>query len=84
MTNRRDMEKLAELRAKTDRQLIALIDSTLARARRYAQILPCEAQRAHAEAATLLAVVAPQDRIRLARELSRIDEIVHIRTLAAC
>lgn len=84
MRDRREDEKLAELRAKTDRELIALIDSAIARARRFANVRPREAERAHAEAQSLLPAVSSAERPRLQDELARVGDLLYSRTCAAC
>ena len=85
MKNRRaEVEKLKELRARTDQQLIALIDRLLERGIRAAHVVPEEAERAHAEASALLSAVAPADRRRVAPRLAHLRELLHTSSFAAC
>jgi len=72
--------KLAELRAKTDRQLIALIHRQLDRALVFAD--GPRAQRAHADARALLECVdriTHEERSRLEAKLARLGRILNER-----
>jgi hypothetical protein len=84
MNNRREDRKLAELRAKTDRQLVALIGNTLDRGLRFARVLPVEAERAYAEACRLLAAVPAGERARLDWRMARLRAALHNSSMAAC
>jgi len=84
MNHRRNTEKLAELRAKTDRQLLALIASTVNRGLRVASALPAEAEIAYSEACALLQLIAPSERERATHQLARLRNQLHVSTLAAC
>jgi hypothetical protein len=82
--------KLAELRAKTDRQLVTLIrsrlDDGLASARASAEETCAEAERVYAEVLVLLPTVCDvteAERRRLESKLARLRELLETRTMHA-
>jgi hypothetical protein len=89
MTDRAESNKLAELRSKTDRQLLVLVGSKLDAALRHAQRTGdfSRAQKSHAEAKYWLSLVknAPQAEIRrLERKLDELNYALQPRPHAAC
>jgi hypothetical protein len=76
--------KLAELRARTDRELIALIDREMERARAAAEQGRTEAETAYAEAVRLLPLVYNlAERRRLERRTQLVREMFEMRPPAA-
>jgi hypothetical protein len=73
MTTQASNTKLQELRARTDRQLIAWIDRRIARG---LQSCGCSAERIYLEVAPLLVVAhaGPADRARLESQLEQLAE----------
>ncbi len=70
MSDTSEVLKLASLRAKTDQELVAIIESALERARDLVPRQPTESERACAEAARLLpAVRSCSERRRLELKL---------------
>jgi len=90
MNHRLEISKLAQLRAKTNRQLVQVIDKELdhgLNATRQTGDL-AQAERARAEAGTLLPLVAGAERRCLEIKLARLDAEIGsrqgVRVRAAC
>jgi len=80
-----DKAKFAELRAKTDQELLVLICHGLDRAfRRYAEGLPAEAQTAYQQADVLLSkiyTIPPGEWLRLETRLAHLDKLLRLASI---
>jgi hypothetical protein len=77
--------KLSELRAKTDRDLAALVSNQIESALKYTQQgMPNKAQRATREARTLLRFVDASQRRRLECKLRTVAETPKVQSTCSC
>jgi hypothetical protein len=86
MNTRTDTSKLTALRAKTDRQLLEMVNRTLEVARCFSSNEDYRARAARAcdEVRRLLPLLAPVDRRRYAAQLEDLCESLHPTAHAAC